>query len=107
MQIKINKKIYDFKKGETVLDVCRRNKIRIPTLCYHEDLLPAEGVCRLCLVKTNKHKELVTSCQTEAEEFMEVVTEDEDIERARLYNLELLWADHHGKCKEAAAPCGP
>lgn len=98
-QIKINKKIYEFKKGETVLDVCRREKIRIPTLCYHKDLLPAEGVCRLCLVKTNKHRGLMTSCQTLAEDYMEVITEDEDIEKARKYNLELLWADHHGKCR--------
>lgn len=97
-QIKINNKIYDFKKGETVLDVCRRNEIRIPTLCYHKDLLPVEGVCRLCLVKTNKHKRLVTSCQTLAEEYMEVTTENEDIEKARRYNLELLWADHCGQC---------
>ena len=100
MQIKINNKIYNFEKGETVLDICRRNKIDIPTLCQHDDLLPAEGVCRLCLVKTNKHRGLTTSCQAKAEEYMEVVTEDEDIEKARKYNLELLWADHVGKCKD-------
>lgn len=97
-QLKINNKVYEFEKGETVLEVCRRNKIKIPTLCYHKDLLPAEGVCRLCLVKINK--KLVTSCQTLAEKYMEVITEDEDIEKARRYNLELLWADHCGKCKD-------
>jgi iron-only hydrogenase group A len=98
IQVKINNKIYKANEGETVLEVCRREGIRIPTLCYHSDLLPAEGVCRLCLVKTNKHKGLVTSCQTKAESFMEVITEDEDIEKARRYNLELLWADHYGRC---------
>lgn len=100
MQIKINNKIYNFEKGETVLEVCRKNDIFIPTLCQHDDLLPAEGVCRLCLVKTNKHRGLVTSCQTKAEEYLEVTTEDSDIEKARRYNLELLWADHAGKCKD-------
>jgi iron-only hydrogenase group A len=100
MQIKINDKIYDFEKGETVLGVCRRNDIYIPTLCYHDDLFSAEGVCRLCLVKTNKHRGLTTSCQTKAEEYMEVITEDDDIEKARRYNLELLWADHAGKCND-------
>ncbi len=100
MQIKINNKIYDFEKGETVLEICRRNDIYIPTLCYHEDLLSSEGVCRLCLVKTNKHRGLTASCQTKAEEYMEVITEDDDIEKARRYNLELLWADHAGKCKD-------
>lgn len=98
MQLKINGKIYDFEAGQTVLDICRKNGIKIPTLCYHEDLLPSEGMCRLCLVKTNKTNGLVTSCQTLAEHLMEVVTEDDDIEKARRYNLELLWADHAGKC---------
>ena len=100
MQIKINGKIYDVKEGETVLSVCQRNGIRIPTLCFHKDLLPPEGVCRLCLVKTDRHRGLVTSCQTKAENGMEIVTENEEIKKARRYNLELLWADHFGKCED-------
>jgi NADH-quinone oxidoreductase subunit G/[NiFe] hydrogenase diaphorase moiety small subunit/NADP-reducing hydrogenase subunit HndD len=98
LYIKINDKNYQAEKGQTVLEVCRENKIFVPTLCQHDDLGPSEGVCRMCLVKTNKHRGLVTSCQTEAEEGLEVVTEDFDIERARRYNLELLWTDHFGKC---------
>lgn len=99
-QIKIDEKIYDFKEGETVFDVCRRHKIKIPTLCFHEDLLPVEGLCRLCLVKTSKNKNPVTSCQTEAEHLLEVTTHDKEIEKARRINLELLWADHAGKCAQ-------
>jgi len=98
VQIKINNKIYDCEKGETVLHVCERNGIRIPTLCSHSDLLPSEGVCRLCLVKAGKDKHLTTSCQLIVSEGLEVVTEDSDIEKARRINLELLWADHAGKC---------
>jgi len=98
MQIKIDDKTYNVKKGQTVLDVCRENKIFIPTLCQHDDLGPSEGVCRLCLIKTNKDRGLITSCQKKVEEGLEVVTEDFDIEKARRYNLELLWADHFGKC---------
>ncbi len=99
MQIKIDGKLYDFRKGESVLEVCRRNKIKIPTLCYHQDLLPGEGVCRLCLVKTSDSGDrIVTSCQTEAKEGLEVITNDGDIEKGRRINLELLWADHFGKC---------
>ena len=98
MKIKIDNNTYLVKKGQTVLEVCRENKIFIPTLCQHDDLGPSEGVCRMCLVKTNKHRGLVTSCQTKVEEGLEVITEDFDIEKARRYNLELLWADHYGKC---------
>lgn len=98
MQIKINNKIYNFSAGETILDVCNREKISIPRLCYHADLKKNEGLCRLCLVKTNKTNGLVASCQTQAEDFMEVITEDREIEQARKINLELLWAEHAGKC---------
>lgn len=98
MQIKIDGKIYNCKTGETVLQVCQRNEINIPTLCHHSDLLPAEGICRLCLVKTDKTRGLVTSCQTKVSEMMIVTTDDDEIEKARRINLELLWADHAGKC---------
>jgi len=98
MQVKINGKIYKTEKTGTILEVCRDLKVEIPTLCYHGDLLPSEGLCRLCLVKTNCHRGLVASCQTLAKDYLEVLTEDEDIEKARKWNLELLWADHAGKC---------
>ncbi len=98
MQIKINDKIYDCQEGETVLAVCQRNGIRIPTLCNHDDLLSSGGVCRLCLVKVKDHSQLTTSCQLTVADGLEIVTEDDDIEKARKINLELLWADHAGKC---------
>lgn len=84
--------------GETILSVCRRNSIYIPTLCQHDDLSGSEGLCRLCLVKTNVHRGLVTSCQTQVTDLMEIITEDSDITKARAINAELLWADHVGKC---------
>lgn len=95
IKIKINGKIYDAKEGETVLDVCRREKIRIPTLCSCKNLL-SEAVCRLCLVKIEN--QLVPSCATKVFSGMEVITEDEEIKKSREINLELLWSDHAGKC---------
>lgn len=95
MRIKINDKIFEANEGETVLDVCRREGIRIPTLCHFEGL-PKEAVCRLCLVEINGR--LVTSCNAKVCDGAEVITESEKIERARKINLELLWADHAGKC---------
>lgn len=97
MEIRINNKIYKAKEGETVLDVCRREGFRIPTLC-HFDGLPAEAVCRLCLVEINLTDKLVPSCAFRVCEKLEVTTESERIEKARRINLELLWADHAGKC---------
>lgn len=97
MKIKINEKIYEAKAGETILDVCKRERIRIPTLCAF-DGLPRETVCRLCLVEINLTDKLVPSCAFQVCEKLEVTTESERIEKARRINLELLWADHAGKC---------
>ncbi len=97
MQIKINGKKYSAKEKDTVLDVCRREGIRIPTLCSHGKL-KREAVCRLCLVEIDKSGRLVTSCATKAVDGMKVETENENIQKARAINLELLWADHAGKC---------
>ena len=87
MQIKINGKEAEAKEGETILEVARRNKIYIPTLCYHPDLKP-EGRCRVCLVEVNK--KLVTSCNTKVEDKMEIFTNTKRVLEARRLNLELL-----------------
>jgi NADP-reducing hydrogenase subunit HndD len=98
MEIKINEKIYNCEVNETVLSVCKKNGIQIPTLCAHLDLLPSEGVCRMCLVETNQTKCLVSSCTQKVCDGLEVLTETVDVNKARKINLELLWADHAGKC---------
>ena len=97
MQIKINNKKYAAKKGEAVLDVCKRNGIPVASLCSFEGL-PRGGACRLCLVETNRSQKLVTSCTFLVCDGLEVQTESEKVQKARRINLELLWADHAGKC---------
>jgi len=106
MNIKINDKIYQVQDSETVLDVCRRENIPIPTLCAprkdashprgKHSKLKKEAVCRLCLVEIGG--KLVTSCATSVCEGMEIITESEKIQKARQINMELLWSDHAGKC---------
>ncbi len=98
MRIKINGKFYSCNENDTVLSVCKRNGIRVPTLCAHPDLLPSEGVCRMCLVETNQTEGLVSSCVQRISDGLEVRTETEKVNKARKINLELLWADHAGKC---------
>lgn len=97
MQIKINNKKYQAREGETIFDVCKRNKIKIPSLCSGSKL-KKEAVCRLCLVETNLNDKLVPSCAFPVCENLEVVTESKKIEKSRKINMELLWSDHAGKC---------
>ena len=80
-------------KGETILEVARREGINIPTLCHHEALEPY-AVCRLCLVEVTvgKRTRLVTSCIYEVAPDIEVKTSTERVTRNRKAVLELLLA---------------
>ncbi|KKR20560.1 MAG: Hydrogenase, Fe-only [Candidatus Moranbacteria bacterium GW2011_GWA2_39_41] len=94
MKIKINTKEYEAKDGETIFVACMKNGIKVPTLCGTKN--SHEGVCRICVVENNGR--LITSCNTKVCEGMKIVTESENVAKARKINLELLWADHAGKC---------
>jgi iron-only hydrogenase group A len=91
----INNKEYLAKKGETILDVAKREKIEIPHLCKHPDL-KIKGNCRMCLVEANG--QIVTSCSTEVLPDMKVLTDTGEVERGRKINLELIFSEHIEKC---------
>lgn len=97
IRIKINGIEYFGEPGETILQVARKNSIKIPALCEHSDLEP-KASCRLCLAAIAGRKGLFTSCSTLIEEGMEVTTESEEIRRLRKKNLELLFAQHIERC---------
>jgi NADH dehydrogenase/NADH:ubiquinone oxidoreductase subunit G len=94
MVIKINGKNYEAAEGETIHKVAKKNGIKIPTLCSMKG--HHEGVCRICVVEIGGR--LVSSCNTKVAEGLEIITENENIEKARRINMELLWSDHAGKC---------
>jgi ferredoxin len=84
-------------KGQNLLQVCKKNGIFIPHLCYNEELTEA-GVCRLCLVKIKGMRDLAPSCCTHVSDGMEVITEDEELIENRKIILELIMASHHHNC---------
>ena len=86
---------------ETILEVARRNKIFIPTLCHDERLEPI-GSCRVCLVKVEGSRCFLPSCTTKVTEGMRIDTEDEGVREARKLSLTLLISDHFGDC---VSPC--
>lgn len=89
----LNGKSVQGEAGETILDVARRNKVPIPTLCHHDALEPA-GLCRLCTVELfdGRRTKFVTSCNYPIWEGMAVQTESESIARHRRMIAELLLA---------------
>jgi bidirectional [NiFe] hydrogenase diaphorase subunit len=77
----------------TILEACRQQGIRIPTLCHHEKLKPY-GACRLCLVEVVKDRKssLVASCGYYAHDGLTVLTDSPKVERVRKLLVEMLMA---------------
>ena len=98
-EIKINGKKYRTKEGETILEVAKKNKLYIPTLCFHPDLKP-NATCRLCLVetKTKNDSSLVTACSTKVLPDLEIKLNTAQVKKIRKINLEMLLSDHIKKC---------
>lgn len=83
----------------TILDVARREKIRIPTLCYDPKLQPF-GACRVCMVGVEGARGPVAACTTKVREGMVVHTQDPVATRVAKGVVELVLSDYP---KEALA----
>lgn len=115
-------------KGMTVLEAAELNDTYIPRLCYHPSLGSSHGQkpvdkifredgeykddgsgpkdgfagCRLCLVEIKGQKDLLTSCDTEVQEGMEVNSESDAVKEARRDNLFEILRDHPHACLQCA-----
>lgn len=91
MNITIDGKVCECEKGEYLLDVAKRNKIFIPTLCHHEGL-GSLGACRVCIVEVlqNGQSKIVVSCVYPVEYEIEVFTASDKVKEQRGVILALL-----------------
>jgi len=78
-------------EGQTILEVCRKNNIDIPTLCYHP-LLEPFGACRLCTVEivSGGRPGLQTSCTYPVVDGLEIRTSSPPVIEARRMILGML-----------------
>jgi heterodisulfide reductase subunit A len=91
VNVTINGTSYEAEAGQTILEVAKANQIEIPTLCYN-NALEAYGGCRLCVVEATVRgrKRLVTSCNYEVKDGLEVETDTERVHKSRRMSIELL-----------------
>lgn len=75
--------------GATILEVCRRQDVEVPTLCYLENLTPV-NVCRLCVVELEGSRVLVPACSRRVEAGMRIQTSSPRVRLARRLVLEFL-----------------
>lgn len=126
VQLTINGQQVKTEVGKTVLEAARAAEMYIPSICFHPDLPPGEGIkavdavyqgdrkienskpgedvkgCGLCLVEIEGESELVYSCAMEVKEGMVVVTESETIKEKRKENLVLIMVRHRHACLTCA-----
>ncbi|MDD3845302.1 MAG: 2Fe-2S iron-sulfur cluster-binding protein [Syntrophorhabdaceae bacterium] len=104
--LKIDGKEIKTEEGKTILEAARDNNIYIPTLCYHENLLPI-GSCRLCIVEIDGYEKPMASCTTAAAEGISVTTRSEKLFGMRQEYLRFLLVNHPLDCPicDSAGEC--
>lgn len=93
INVTINGEKHEFMEGMTILEAVRSIGVHIPTLCYHEAVLPY-GACRLCMVEISERgrKQLVASCLYPLSDGLEVNTDTDEVKEARRSIMEFLLA---------------
>ena len=76
-------------EGTTLLQAANSAGIEIPTLCWAENLTPANA-CRLCVVEQKGSRTLVSSCSRVCEDGAQILTDTDRVRRSRKMVLEFL-----------------
>ncbi len=97
IEIDVNNKKIQAKKGETILETLNRNSIKVPTLCRMEGFTPT-GACRMCVVEAEGKSGLIPSCSHPVEESMKIKTHSPRVIQSRKMLVELLLSNHPDDC---------
>ncbi len=97
VNLKIDGQKISVPAGTTILEAATKVGIKIPHLCYLKDINEI-GACRVCLVEKVGMDKLVTACNTEVEEGVEILTNSPKVRAVRRINVELILSDHDCKC---------
>lgn len=84
-------------EGTTILEAAHKVGIKIPHLCYLKEINEI-GACRVCLVEKVGMEKLVTACNTEVEEGIEILTNSPRVREVRRVNVELILSSHDCQC---------
>ncbi len=97
VKVRIDGKEVVGQEGMTILEAAKSVGIEIPTLCYHQDLVPS-GNCRVCVVEVEGARTLSGACHTPIADGMVIQTRSPKVLAARRATVELLMAGHTGEC---------
>ncbi len=91
-----NQKV-EIEESATILDAAKKAGIKIPTLCYLEDINEI-GACRVCVVEVRGAKALQAACVAPVANGMIVSTNSPAVRSSRRLTVELLLSNHPTDC---------
>ena len=101
VELTINGKQVSVPEGTSILKAAETIGIKIPTLCYCDDL-EAWASCGICVVKNVDSRtgraRMARACCTAVTPGMNIVTNDADLMKARRTVLELILSNHPDNC---------
>ncbi len=97
VNIEVDGKPVEAKKGEMVIQVTDRLGTYIPRFCYHAKLSIAAN-CRMCLVEVEKAPKPLPACATPVGEGMKVFTRSTKAIAAQKATMEFLLINHPLDC---------
>jgi NADH-quinone oxidoreductase subunit G len=97
IKLKINNKTVEVREGATLLEAAHEAGVHIPTLCHHPRL-PAQAVCRMCLVDVKGQASPQPACVTNAKEGDVIETDSGALIEFRKMNAQWLLANHPNDC---------
>ena len=84
-------------RGETILQVARKNDIYIPTMCYISKTTPCAS-CRMCVVEAEGVDGFVLSCNTPPTDGINITTNTQALEKERVNIMKLYDVNHPLEC---------
>ncbi|MCL2810135.1 MAG: NADH-dependent [FeFe] hydrogenase, group A6 [Treponema sp.] len=97
INVTINGKALEVEQGTTILNAAKMINIKIPTLCYTDDLTPWAS-CGICIVRLAGSPKMVRACCTACEPNMNIITHDSEIIAVRRTVIELILSNHPDDC---------
>ena len=95
VSLKIDGNTLQAEVGSNLIDVAKKNKIYIPTLCYFKEINPL-ATCRICTVKVNGRH--TTGCTVKVSEGMNIEVNTPELLDNRRAIIEMLYAEGNHFC---------
>lgn len=110
IELFIDDKKISAKENQTILQVARENRIKIPHLCFHPALKPS-GSCKLCGVEVaspSGKQVVMLSCILKVKEHLDIKTDSELVRahRVKAFNALLQMAPDASRIRDLAEEFG-